>query len=67
MNPDLRELNIEPIYLEGRNPLRPPVHDNRGMGYPTAPKDWRPPVAADLNGSLPAVVDVLPASKEFPS
>ena len=48
---------IEPVHLEGRNPLRPPTSDNRDIGYPAAPKDWRPPVAANSKGPLPATVD----------
>ena len=46
-----REPMIELVHLEGRNPLRPPIGDNRDIGYPAAPKDWRPAVAADSKGS----------------
>ena len=41
------ELILEQIYLEGRNPLRPSIGVNPGVGCPAAPNDWRPPVAAD--------------------
>ena len=47
MNPESRNPMIEPVYLEGRNPLRPPIGGNHDIGYPAAPKDWRPPVAVD--------------------
>ena len=46
--------------MEGRNPLPPPIRENRGIGYPAAPKDWRPPVVGDLKGSLPTIVDGHP-------
>ena len=45
-----REPMIELVHLEGRNPLRPPIGDNRDIGYPAAPKDWRARGAADSKG-----------------
>ena len=45
--PVLRELIIAPMYLEGRNPLRPPIRAHVGIGYSAAPKDWRRPASFD--------------------